>query len=54
MQGRDPGPARAGRGWVPKEMGHELHRATSMGPAQRPAPGRGFGVGVNWQHTDEK
>ena len=24
-----------------------------MGPARRPALGRGFGVGVNWQHTDE-
>ena len=45
MQGRDPGPGRDGRGWVPKELGHELHRAAVMGPARRPALGRGFGVG---------
>ena len=33
------------RGLAPLELGIELHTATSMGPAQRPAPGRGFGVG---------
>ena len=35
----------------PQKMGIELHKAAVMGPAQRPALGRGFGVGVNWQHT---
>ena len=45
MQGRDPGPARAGRGSVPEEMGIELHRAAVMGPARRPALGGVSGGG---------